>query len=218
MGSHALSMQRLWNIHACVRFSCLGAYGGAYARTVRSTHLPDASAAPFEKQTRRIMMAADRQVAFLPPGEGKSYWIAGDRIDFKLTGHETGGAFELCEVITPPQVGPPPHIHQREDETFYVIEGEVEFMVGDRTLRATPGSVVHGVRGVPHAFRNVGEKTSRMVLVVTPANFASFVRAAGQPATDPVASPPPPGPAEIEKLLAAGQEHGIALVGPPPSG
>jgi quercetin dioxygenase-like cupin family protein len=162
-------------------------------------------------------MAADRQAAFLPPGEGKSYWSPVDYITFKLTGEQTGGEFELCEVLTPPQVGPPPHIHHREDETFYVLEGEVEFMVGDRTLRATPGSVVYGARGVPHAFRNVGAKTSRMMMLVTPPNFASFVRAAGQPATDPT-SPPPMGPPEIEKLLAACREHGIEVLGPPPSG
>ena len=67
----------------------------------------------------------------LLPGEGKSVWLVGDLVTVKLEGEDTGGAHSLVEETTPPEGGPPPHIHHNADETIYVLEGELEFMVGN---------------------------------------------------------------------------------------
>lgn len=98
----------------------------------------------------------ERGVAYTTPDEGKSLWVVGELITLKLVGEDTKGAFTLLEEITLPQGGPPPHLHRREDETFYVIEGKLEFMVGDRTVPATAGSVLYGPRDILHGFKNVG--------------------------------------------------------------
>ncbi len=140
-------------------------------------------------------------------------WVVGDLVIFKIGGEDTKGAFVLAEEVTPPQGGPPPHLHTREDETFYVVEGELEFMVGDRTLSATAGSVVYGPRGVPHGFRNVGTRPSRMAVIITPGGLEKFFEEVGEPVTDP--SSPPEAPPDVERLVAVARKYGIEIPPPP---
>lgn len=147
------------------------------------------------------------------PGEGRSLWVAGDLITFKLVGEDTGGAFVLGENVSRPGGGPPPHIHHREDETFYVLRGEYEFLVGGRRIRAGAGSVVYGPKGIPHTFENVGTEPGRMLALVTPAGIEGFFEEVGEEATD-ASSPPRFGPEEIERLLAAAPRYGIEMLPP----
>ena len=158
----------------------------------------------------------ERGVAYVPSGEGKSLWVVGELITLKMVGEDTKGAFTLLEEITPPQGGPPPHLHRHEDETFYVIEGELEFMVGDRTIPATAGSVLYGPRNILHGFKNVGTAPSRMIVLITPAGFEGFFEEVGEPVSDPSSPPPPPGPEDIERVLAIGEKYGNEY--PPPPG
>jgi mannose-6-phosphate isomerase-like protein (cupin superfamily) len=113
----------------------------------------------------------------------------------------------------PPSRWPPPHIHTREDETFYVLEGELEFVVGKRNISATAGSVVFGPRGVLHSFRNVGSTLSRMAVIITPAGLEKFFEEVGELVTDP--SSPPEGSPDIERLVAVARKYGIEI--PPPA-
>ncbi len=94
--------------------------------------------------------------AYAPPDGGDSVWLVGDRITVKLTSEDTGGAYSVAEEVSPPQGGPPPHIHSQEDETFYVLEGEVEFLLGEDTIVASAGSCAYAPRGTLHTFKNVG--------------------------------------------------------------
>jgi oxalate decarboxylase/phosphoglucose isomerase-like protein (cupin superfamily) len=75
------------------------------------------------------------------------------------------------EALVPPGGGPPPHIHTREDETFYLLEGEVEFLLGEETITAGPGDFVNVPRGTVHCFKNTGTDTARLVLTFTPAGI-----------------------------------------------
>ncbi len=149
-------------------------------------------------------------------GKGKALWVAGDLVTLKVVGQDTDGAFLLGEEVSPPGGGPPPHIHHREDETFCVLEGEYEFLIGERTIRASAGSVVYGPRNVPHTFKNVGTTPARMIAFVTPAGFEKFLEEVGEEATDGGSSPPPVGQEEIERLLATAPKYGIEML--PPSG
>lgn len=148
------------------------------------------------------------------PGVGKALWVAGELATFKLVGENTGGAFTLGEQVSSPQGGPPPHIHHREDETFCVLEGEYEFLIGERTIRASAGSVVYGPRNVLHTFTSVGETPGRMLVFITPAGIEGFFEEVGEEATDG-SSPAPFGQEEIEKLLAAAPKYGIEILPPP---
>ena len=159
------------------------------------------------------MEANGRGAAHVAPGEGKSLWVVGDLITLKLVGRDTGGACTVLEEITPPQGGPPPHIHGHEDETLYVLEGELEFLIGERTIPATAGDVFYGPRGVPHTWKNVGTTPSRVLGVITPGGFEGFFEEVGEPVTDP--SSPPSGPPDIKKIMATTAKYGLEILPPP---
>jgi quercetin dioxygenase-like cupin family protein len=82
----------------------------------------------------------------------RSVWYNGALMTFLATGGDTERQFALIEAVNRKGNGPPRHIHHRKDETFYVVEGEVAFSVGDRTINATPGTLVFLPRGIPHTF------------------------------------------------------------------
>ncbi len=159
------------------------------------------------------MKSTGQQMIHVPPGEGQMRWVVGNLVIFKISGEDSAGAFTLGEEITPPQGGPPPHLHTREDETFYVLEGELEFVVGERTISASAGSVVYCPRGLPHGFANVGSTPSRMAVIIAPAGLEKFFEEVGEPVTDP--SSPPEGPPDIERLVAVARKYGIKIAPPP---
>ena len=111
-----------------------------------------------------------RGVTHVPEGEGKKVWSVGtDLITFKATGEDTGGAFALFDMLVLPGGGPPPHIHTRESESFYVLEGEFEFLAGDEWIKASPGSFVHVPKGALHTLKNAGSEVGRLLTLVAPA-------------------------------------------------
>ncbi len=104
----------------------------------------------------------------------QAYQWMGETGRFLLTNEDTGGLYTLMDITTSPMGGPPLHTHEREDEAFLVLDGEYEIRLGDDTHRASPGGLVYGPRGVPHAFRNLGEGPGRMLVVATPGGVEDF--------------------------------------------
>ena len=151
----------------------------------------------------------------VPPGEGRSFWLLGELYTAKALGEDTDGAFAFVEATTPSEAGPPPHIHSREDETFWVLEGELEFMVGNGTVRAPAGSLVHAPKGVAHAYRNVGTTPARYVAMIRPAGLEKFFEEVSEPAEDPSAPPPVHGQKVIEKILAVAPRYGLRMLPSP---
>ena len=98
------------------------------------------------------------------PGEGDSYSVAGDVATFKATSEQTDGKYALFEVVLVPQLGPPPHIHSREDEAFYIQEGSIEFYLDEQTVVATPGTFLHSPKGQLHSFKNIGSVPAKMLI------------------------------------------------------
>src|SRR5918998_4574640 len=117
--------------------------------------------------------------AYVPPDGGDSVWLVGDRITVKLRSEETGGVYSVAEEISPPQGGATPPTHSQEDETLYVLEGEVEFLLGEDTIPAGAGSCVYVPRGALHTFKNVGTLPSRVLFVLSPGGFEKFFLEAG---------------------------------------
>ncbi len=155
-----------------------------------------------------------RRVTHLPPGEGPAVWATGDTYTFKALSEDTDGTFALCEGSIPPQSGPPPHIHLREEEAYYVLEGELEVLDGDRTFTASAGSFIHIPKGALHRFKNVGEKTARMLIIFAPGGFDGFFFEVGQPARK--GEPAPPfGEEELERALRAAPKYGLEVPPPP---
>lgn len=114
-----------------------------------------------------------------------------------------------------PGGGPPPHCHTREEEVFYVIEGELTFTVDGKTIAGTPGSFVQTPRGTSHAFKNNSAAPARMLVQCTPAGFEKFMMEFATELPSPDAPPIPLSPAEIEKLQRLAPDYGIVVVPPP---
>jgi quercetin dioxygenase-like cupin family protein len=152
----------------------------------------------------------------LAAGEGEAYWFFGGLITIKSAGDQTAGRVAVTENLAPRGSGSPLHVHHREDEWFYVIEGELTFWVGGEVISAPAGSFVYGPRDVPHTFV-VSSEQARYLLVLEPAGFEGFIRTLGQPAPRLEIPPPadPPGPGAMEAIMRAAADHGIEIIGPP---
>jgi quercetin dioxygenase-like cupin family protein len=150
----------------------------------------------------------------LGPGEGEAYWSFGGLVLLKSTAETTNGTVAVNETLAPRGSGSPLHVHHREDEWFYVLEGELTFWVGGEVIEAPAGSFVFGPRDVPHTFV-VSSETARFLLVTEPAGFEAFVRAAGEPAQALEIPPAPTEPPDVEALARLAATFGIDIIGPP---
>ena len=131
-----------------------------------------------------------------------------------VTGQDTQGQFLLVEAVARKGNVPPPHIHHREDETFYVLEGEMTFSVGDRTIKATPGTAVFLPRDVVHSFAIESEQV-RIISLATPAGLEGFFKECSVPAPSMTLPPPAETPySEIQKMMALAPKFGIEFVLP----
>jgi quercetin dioxygenase-like cupin family protein len=118
----------------------------------------------------------------------------------KASAADTGGEYTLAEVVAPPGLATPLHVHHAEDEGFYVLEGTVAITVGDEVVELSPGQHAFGPREVPHKFV-VGPEGARMIWVLTPGGFEDMAEAVSVPAEAPTTPPadvlPPADAAEI---------------------
>lgn len=142
------------------------------------------------------------------PAEGRLIGAVGDIYRFIATGDETGGRYTLVEATVPPGGGPPPHIHSREEETFYVVEGEVTFQIGDETTVCGPGSFVHVPIGNLHAFKNESPRAAKMLITFSPSGLEEMFFENGRE-LHIGESPKPTSAEEVERLLAAAAKYGI---------
>jgi quercetin dioxygenase-like cupin family protein len=150
----------------------------------------------------------------LPAGEAKCVSLVGDVYQFLSEGEETGGRFAMIEATVSPQGGPPPHIHRREDELFYVLEGELEFLYNGQKTNASPGAFVYLPRNTLHCFKNIGAKPARMIVEVVPSGLEKFFQEAGTPLPSASAKPVPVTPGDIDKLKTVAAKYGIELQSP----
>jgi len=156
---------------------------------------------------------ADRRPFVLRAGEGLSVWSLGGRFTAKLSRPESEDRFALVEALAFRTTEPPLHIHHREDEAWYVLDGRMTFHVGDQVFEADSGSFVFAPRGIPHTF-TVDTEPTRVLVFASPAGFEHFCLELGQPATDDRR------PADLslpipEVLGPIAERYGIEVVGPP---
>jgi quercetin dioxygenase-like cupin family protein len=155
---------------------------------------------------------------FRPNGTAPAVWGPGDRYNLLATGEETNDAFFQFEAIVPTGGGPPPHIHSREDESFYVVNGRLEILLGDSTYQAKAGDFVFIPRGTVHRFRNLGGSTAVQLVTFVPAGMERYFREVFPPVTDPKAAPPPITDELIQKLNDVAPKYGLVFPAAPKDG
>jgi len=144
----------------------------------------------------------------------QSVWYSGWLLTFLATSEDTQGKFALMELAARKGNVPPPHIHHREDETFYVIEGEMTFFVGDRTIKATPGTMVFAPRDVAHSF-TIDSDRVRILVQLTPAGGEGYFKECSVPASAMTLPPPAETPySEIQKMMALAPKYGLEFLTP----
>jgi quercetin dioxygenase-like cupin family protein len=149
------------------------------------------------------------------PGDGRTIGVVGDVYRFLATGDETDGKYALIEALVPPGGGPPPHVHSREEEAFYILEGEITVSVGAERFVARPGTFANMPIGSQHSFKNETQKPAKMLITVAPAGLEKMFLEIGQPVAAGATSAPLPTKEDIEKLLAVAPKYGIELRLPP---
>ena len=115
----------------------------------------------------------------VPKDGGKSVNILGIPMLIRIHGRDTGGVVSVVESHDVPGGGPPPHIHHREDETFQILEGDYEFVIGGKTILATHGTTLFAPRGIPHTYRYLGQTPGKLMCIITPSGFEGFFEEIG---------------------------------------
>ena len=150
---------------------------------------------------------------YVAPGVGERIWFTSNLMTVKATAETTGGAYGLVEALVPPGSGPPLHLHHREDESFWILDGVLTVVCGDETVTAGPGSYVFLPREVPHTFAVEGDTPARLLSMSTPGGLERYFAAVGRPAeTDGL---PPTGPPDVTRLDRIGQDFALEILGPP---
>lgn len=147
--------------------------------------------------------------------QAEPLWFLGTLARVLLDGEDTGGRFAVMEILFPQGASPPLHSHP-QDETFYILDGDVTVWVEAQPRRCGPGAIAFAPGGTPHSFR-VESDTARMLVLSTAAGIERYVRALSEPAEWPWLQPPPDGPrVPAERIERVERELGMVRHGPPP--
>jgi mannose-6-phosphate isomerase-like protein (cupin superfamily) len=150
------------------------------------------------------------QPVAVPAEAGEAIWWFDSLAVIKATAQDTGGLMSIIEITEPPNSEAPLHVHHREDEAFWILEGDVTIFVGDETIECHAGDYAFGPRGIPHRF-TVGDAGCRMLFILTPGGFENLVREMGRPAESRTL--PPPSEPDFAHVAAVAEANGCELLG-----
>jgi quercetin dioxygenase-like cupin family protein len=144
-------------------------------------------------------------------GQGEARWWFSGLAEIKVTAEDTGGQLTIVEVTEPPGTEAPLHVHHREDEGFWILEGEVTLYVGDETIEASAGDFAWGPRDIPHRY-TVGPNGCRMLFICTPGGFENLVREMSVPAETRTLPPASDEEPDMEMVAAVARKYGAELL------
>jgi mannose-6-phosphate isomerase-like protein (cupin superfamily) len=144
-------------------------------------------------------------------GAGRTIAVVGDVYRFVAVSDDTNGKYSMWEAVVPPGGGPPPHVHSREEEGFYILDGEITLHVGDGRIVVTAGMFANMPVGTLHSFKNESGKPARMLISVAPAGLEQMFFDVGVPLAEGATTALPPTKEEIDKMLAVAPKYGIEI-------
>jgi len=143
----------------------------------------------------------------IPSDGGKKLNVLGIPMVIRVHGRETNGIVSAVESHDVPGGGPPPHIHEREDETFQILEGDYEWTVGDRKFIAKRGDTVFAPRGILHTYRYLGQTSGRLMCIITPSGFEGFF--------EEINALSPQQQQEVPRVIQIAGKYGLQFPPPP---
>lgn len=144
--------------------------------------------------------------------EGEARWWFGALAVIKETAEDTAGQMSIIEVTEPPGMEGPLHVHHREDEAFWVLEGEATIEIGDQTIHAKAGDYAFGPRDIPHRY-TVGDSGCRLLMICTPGGFDGLVRDMSEPAARRELPPPMEQEPDWGRVARVAEAYGCELLG-----
>lgn len=154
---------------------------------------------------------------FLGPGQGEAVWAMSSLFEIKLDAEASAGSLAVMEVVQPPGVATPLHIHHKESEAFFILDGTMTYEAGGVLHNLERGSFMYLPMGVAHRFRVTGDVPVRFLGLVAPAGLENLYRSVGGPAAERVLPNPTPDDvsAEIARWGGAASQYGLEVLGPP---
>jgi len=141
-----------------------------------------------------------------------SYWYIGHLMSFLITSSDTNGSFALLHGFEVKGLEPPPHIHTREDESFYLLDGKINYTVGKEIFKAGKGDWVFLPRNIRHSFQVVTDQ-AEVLIHLSPGGFEEYFREMSEPAGEMVIPPRPQGPPDLKRIVATASKYGIIFPG-----
>lgn len=148
-------------------------------------------------------------------GQGRATWAMGSLFEPLVTAGQTGGALDAAVVTQPPGLATPTHVHTREAEAWFVLDGTLTYRAGDQLVDLVGGDFIYLPRDVPHAFRITGARPARYLVLAVPGHVLDLYDEVGRPAPErrlPDGGIPP---ADIARWLELAPAYGLRVVGPP---
>jgi mannose-6-phosphate isomerase-like protein (cupin superfamily) len=159
-----------------------------------------------EATERSETQLMDQRVAL---SAGETFWVVGHRVTLL----PSGDGYTYADVFSPARAaGPPPHRHNNCSEFFHILEGRVDFTVGEDHLRLGPGESIVVPRNAVHTFHPAGESSSRVITVFAPGGFDHWFRDMGVPIEEPNARELSRDPALIERILRDSIRYHMEIV------
>jgi quercetin dioxygenase-like cupin family protein len=155
--------------------------------------------------------ATPRHYAVLPRS-AKSVWFLGQALELKITSVQTGGAYAVTEATAAPGFRAAPHRHHREDESVYVLDGELQFTIDGDHITGPAGTFVHIPREATHAWTNRGPTPARLLTIYTPGGFEGIFEDLGEPIIGQASGPSRP--PDLDALRGRAPAYGLEILKP----
>lgn len=149
-----------------------------------------------------------KQPIIVAKDHGTRLWVLGMLLTLKADSRMTDGAYAVYENVVPPGRGVPLHVHTREDETLYLLDGDLQVVLGEKTQVATTGDFVNMPRGIPHRFQNIGNRAARLLLSFTPGGLEQMFVEIGTPVSASLDKAPEVTPEDIQKARKLAEKYG----------
>jgi mannose-6-phosphate isomerase-like protein (cupin superfamily) len=161
---------------------------------------------------QKMMPSQGLQPVAVGKDEGDARWWFGSLAVIKASVADTGGQMAIIEITEPPGAEAQLHVHHREDEGFWILEGSATFVVGDTTIEAEAGDYLFGPRDIPHGY-TVGDAGCRMLFIMTPGGMEELIIATSESAASRTLPPPPEEEPDWEHLISMARAYGVELLG-----